>query len=229
MPADPDQPPPPAAEDTNRAQLPHRSKSGADLPPAPREMISSASFQETAFAFLTGRKASGALDGDRTAQLIAAYGPSTRDPSRVDVTAAAKGLNVTPRSVRRWLAGGGMSPAHAAKLQRTSRQTMTTKRGRERVMRAARASGAAQRPPGKTGLKIGGTQGVTSGTTDAYRDRVTNVGFSNEDLEAMQDLWVEHGSAGAAAFLHQQMDQHYCEGWQFLSIDDLDWGDSTNY
>jgi len=192
-------------------------------------MTTSSSFQEATFGFLTGRTATGVLDGDRNAQLVVAYGASRRDPTRVDVAAAAKGLGVTRRSVQRWLAGGGISPAHAAKLQKTARQAMTTKRGRQRVMRATRASKAAQRPPGKTGLRIGGVQGVLSGTTDAHRDRVTNVSFTDNDLEAMQDLWVEHGTAGAAAFLHQQMDQHYCEGWQFLSVDDLDWGDSTNY
>ena len=206
--------------------LPDTGSSGAQLPHLDEGERGSTELRERMFAFVTGRQASGALEGDRRAQLIAAFGASARDPARPDVAAAAKGLKVSPRSVQRWVAGGGMSPRHAATLRTRARQAMTTKRGRAA---AARAAGPPRPPPGRNAIQVGGVQGVISGETGNYRARTTQVQITAEDMDLMRQLWVEHGDNGMEAFLHQHFDQHYQAGWHFRSIEEISWGSSTNY
>lgn len=231
------EPPPPAAPTRpspspprarpDRPALPTHAASGSELPTLEADTAHTSSTRETLFGFMTGRQAGGALrDGDQTAQLIAAYGASRRDPTRPDTAAAAKGLGVSTRSVQRWLKGGGISPGHADKLRTVSRQAMTTRRGRER---AARSAGPPKLPPGRNAVTVSGEQGVISGDTGNYRPRDSTVQFTNADLQAMQQLWVEHGEDGAAAFLHQHFGQHYVEGWHFRSIDEISWGESRLY
>ncbi|MDN5779667.1 MAG: hypothetical protein L0H96_22515 [Humibacillus sp.] len=211
----------------SRPELPTYGASGSELPTLESSTAHTSSTRETLFGFMTGRQAGGALgDGDRSAQLIAAYGASRRDPDRPDTAAAAKGLGVSTRSVQRWLKGGGISAGHADKLRTVSRQAMTTKRGRER---AARLAGAPKLPPGRNAVTVTGEQGVISGDTGNYRTRDSTVQFTNADLQTMQQLWVEHGEDGAAAFLHQHFGQHYVEGWHFRSIDEISWGESSMY
>lgn len=205
--------------------LPTTSSSGAALPSLLESERASAAWKETAFTFVTGR-AGGSYEGDSRAQLIAAFGASARDASRPDVKAAAKALKVSPRSVQRWVSGGGISSRHAKTLRTRARQAMTTKRGRER---AARASGALQPPKGRNALKIGGMQGVTTGDFGNYRPRETKVQVDPADLEHLQQLWIEHGAGGAEAWLHLHYDQHYQAGWHFQTISEISWDNSTNY
>ena len=223
IPTEPERPTPTSGP--VRATLPTESTSGAGLPSMLDAERSSSAWKSTAFSFVTGR-AGGAFDGDSRAQLIAAFGASERDPARPDVKAAAKALKVSPRSVQRWIAGGGISPRHAKTLRTKARQAMTTRRGRER---AVRSMGALQAPRGKNAIRIGGIQGVTTGDTGNYRPRETKVQVSAFDLERLQQLWVDHGEAGAEAWLHAHFDQHYQSGWHFQSISDITWDTSTNY
>lgn len=217
--------PRPSGGPTPRVALPTQSTSGAELPTMLEAERTSAAWRETAFTFVTGR-AGGSYEGDSRAQLIAAFGASDRDPTRPDVKAAAKALKVSTRSVQRWIAGGGVSAQHAKTLRTKARQAMTTKRGRERAIRAI---GALQPPKGKNAIKIGGYQGVTTGEAGNYRPRETKVQVSAFDLEQLQQLWVDHGEAGAEAWLHAHYDQHYQSGWHFQSISDITWDSSTNY
>lgn len=206
----------------DRPAPPQHTISGADLPHLLPEAQGS-DWRERAFTFITGRDGRGAADGDRAAQMIAAFGPSQRDPARPDVRAAAANLGVSPRSVQRWLAGGGMRPQHAQDLQRKARQAMTTKRGRART---AKAAGMSTPPPGKNAIRVAGVQGVKSGRDGNYRVRETAVQLDAADLERLHELWVEHGEAGVEAFFHSHWDAHYVAGWHFRSIDDITWDNS---
>ncbi len=205
--------------------LPTQTPSGvplAEFDPGER----TTAFREKAFAFLTGRPAGGALEGDRGAQLMAAFGASTRDPSRPNVAAAAKGLGVSTRSVQRWIAGSGMSAKHAKTLSTKARQAMTTKRGRAA---AVRAGGALRPPRGKNGIKVTGVMGKISASDGNYRPREARVQVQQDDLDQLQALWVEHGDAGVEAFLHSHFDQHYEPDWHFRSVDALEWDFNLNY
>ena len=216
-----------AKASSDRPELPTHAANGAELPTLEADTAHASSTRETMFGFMTGRSVEGSLrDGDRDAQLIAAYGASKRDPTRPDTAAAAKGLGVSQRSVQRWLKGGGMSPVHSERLRTVSRQAMTTKRGRAR---AARMAGPLKLPAGRNALTVTGDQGVISGDTGNYRPRDSTVQFTNADLQAMQQLWVEHGEDGAAAFLHQHFGQHYVGDWHFRSIEGISWGESSKY
>lgn len=198
----------------------------------PRAETLTQDFRESLFGALTGRQVRGAGSGDLRSQLIAAFGSSSRDPSRPDTAAAAKGLKVSQRSVQRWLkTNGGLSKQHDQALKRRARQAMTTKRGRERALAAAQRSGAGMRPTGRAGrgLRVGGVQGVTSDLEGDYRDRDTAVVVTDEDLTGLQSAWTEGGDVGAAAWLHNHWDTHYVGGWHFKSIDDVSWSDTKNY
>lgn len=220
--ADPDEP-------AARTQMPTDSVSGG---PLPQVKETTQSFRESLFGVLTGRQVEGAGGGDVRAQLIAAFGSSGRDPSRPDTAAAAKGLGVSQRSVQRWLKkGGGLSTGHNEVLQRRARQVMTTKRGRQRAIAASQRTGKTSRPVGKSGkgLRVGGVQGIVTETEDDYRDRETSVMVTDEDLDALREVWAEHGDAGAAAWIHSHWDEHYVGKWHFQSIDDVSWSDTRNY
>lgn len=212
----------PASSRPRGPGIPSTGRSGAPLPEAstvdPR-------FSEKLFQTFTGR--TGATRGDVRGQLITAFGASPRDPNRPDTAEAARRLGVSQRSVQRWLKGGGVRPQTQAALTRRARQAMTTKRGRARAL----AQSTFTRPPGRRGqgLIIGGWQGVVSSVDDNYRDRDTGVQLSTQDLEALQDTWVEHGQDGAIAWLHQHWDSHYTDGWHFRDIDDIGWGPTQNY
>lgn len=231
----PDMPGPPAGQgDTppptgTGSVRPTTTQSGAALPQLPPD-AHTPTFREKVFGFVTGRRgAVGSSSGDVTAQLISAYGTSRRDPTRPDTAAAAKALNVSQRTVQRWVKGGGLRPDHAKKVETQARQAMTTKRGRARAMKAAKATGASDRPPGKNAITIGGVQGAQSSIDENYRDRDTSVRVTDDDIASLQDLWVEHGSEGAADWLHAHYDEHYVEDWHFTDVEDIDWGTSSNY
>lgn len=221
----PEPEPDPAPRAGARVPVPTRGSSGA---PLPRAEQTTPAFRTSLFTALTGRPASDPGQGDVRSQLITAFGASPRDPSRPDTAAAAKALGVSQRSVQRWVAGQGISPAHRSNVARRARQAMTTKRGRARVL--AQTAGAG-RPPGRKGqgLFVGGVQGVTSSIADNYRDRETGVVLSEADLEDLRQTWAEHGEEGAAAWLHQHWDSHYVGGWHFNQIDNVHWGDTRNY
>lgn len=223
---EPDQPQDGTAGTTGRPALPTHSSSGSTLPQMEPTERSSPAFRERIFGFVTGRRGGGALEGDRRAQLIAAFGANPRDPSRPNIAAAARGMGVSPRSVQRWAAGAGISRRHQQALTTRARQAMTTRRGRAAALRA---SGDLTLPRGKNALRVGGDQGVVSASDGNYRVRETRAQVSPEDLQRMQDLWVEHGEAGVAAFLHDHFDQHYYSGWHFRSIDDIGWDNSSSY
>lgn len=205
----------------------HSRVTGAPLPQITEPV--SPQLREQMFSFLTGRNGVGAASGDLDAQLISAFGASRRDTSRPDTAAAAKKLGVSQRSVQRWLAGGGVRGDHREKIQRTARQAMTTKRGRARALRDSAKAGGAKRPRGRTGIKLGGRQGVTSDLEVNYRARECTVGITDADVEAMQNIWVNHGEQGAAAFLQSHYDEHYAAGWHIQEVESLEWGNSTIY
>lgn len=206
--------------------IPETGRTGASLPKMSEESLKSQEFRDEAFKLATGRNAPAA--GDSRSQLLAAYGPSRRDSTRPDTRAAAQGLGVHQRTVQKWLQQDRVPERRHKDVQRAARQAMTTKRGRRRVLRDIRRQPTPRATPNQ-GLKIGGRQGVESDIDLNYRDRSTNVGFTNDDLAHLQDVWAEHGSDGVSAFLHQHMDKRFEQSWHMDSIDSIQWGSSKNY
>lgn len=221
LPGMPDEPPEPTPRPARagRRRAPAETTAGVPLAPG---AVRDTDTRTALFTFLTGRDgAAGALTGDRAGQMIAAFGASHRDPTRPDTAAAAKAMGVSTRSVQRWLAGAGMRPAHAQTLTAKARQAFTTKRGRERVLRGT--TGQAM-PRGRNAITISGVQGVVSGDTGNYRPRTTTVPMSEDDWTGLRAAWAEHGEAGGLIALQEIYARNYCEGWQFESIEKIDFG-----
>ncbi len=78
-------------------------------------------------------------------------------------------------------------------------------------------------------INVNGLAGVVSSTSHNYRGRDSRVQIRPEDLERMQQLWVEYGTAGMEAFLHEHYDRRYVEDWHFVDITKLEWTSSTTY
>lgn len=155
--------------------------------------------------------------------LRSVYGASSRDPQRPDLRAAAADLGLSPRQLRRWVSGESRPRANNPKLQRLQRLARTALNSRAGRARALGARPAV--PPTATPtVRVGGVQGVVSSNDDAYRDRTVEFDLSPEEYAELQQLWVEHGSAGMVDGLHALADQNYYDNWHFQSIDSLQWG-----
>lgn len=192
----------------------------------PEPAIRSDRLTEAAFSFITGRPgASPTGQGGLRGMLMAAFGPSRRNPDRPDLTAAAATLNVSPRQLRRWVSGEAKRPRPEAvsQLTKMARQAATTKRGRRAAMNRARQTRTAAPPANRNALRVSGTQGVLSSNDDQYRDRDTVVNLNAAELAAMQQAWTERGNAGLVDFLHDHWDTNYTSGWHFLEIDEISW------
>lgn len=220
-----------SAGGASEPSFPTTSRSGAHLPQIDAHDKDTPQLRESMFSFLTGRDGHGATTGGGVAsKLMAAFGPSKRDSSRPDTAAAAKGLGVSQRQVQRWLKGENAPRADRVKsLDKRARQAMTTKTGRARSLKSAMASGHASMPPSKNSLTIAGYQGISSDKTAGYRMRECSVQMTAADLKDLQDTWVAHGDKGAAAWMTSHMDTHYASGWHIREIEDLSWGNSSNY
>lgn len=196
------------------------------LPGMPAENVRKPALTDAAFGFLTGQRAASPTGaGGLRGLLTAAFGPSRRDPNRPDLTAASKTLGVSPRQLRRWVAGDVRrpNPAAVAQLRKVARQAASTQRGRRRAMQGARQTGAARRPARKNALRVSGVQGVTSSNEDQYRDRSTSVELSDQHYADMQNAWADRGNAGLVDWLHDHWDANYQTGWHFVDIDQIDW------
>src|ERR1035437_46918 len=114
------------------------------------------SLRGTLFTAFSGRNAdvSGDAGGDVAGMLLAIGGPG-KTKSGIDLTAAAKELGVTRRTVERWVTTANekskLTGANLAKVVTKSRQAATTQKGRRAAGARGRGSGGhggASRIPG---------------------------------------------------------------------------------
>ncbi len=179
------------------------------------------------FAALTGQQSadvSGKADGDLAGMLLAIGGPSSRTQSGIDLSKAASALNVSRRTVERWVrtaqTGSGQRPsaAHATTLATRSRQAATTRAGR------IAALGGRRQPLGPRGARVSvtGLQGPRAAGKGYLRQRMTQVDLDPADAQAMIDAWVAGGDKGFMTWARDHWDQEYVAGWDFSSIDQLE-------
>lgn len=183
------------------------------------------------FTALSGRRdadVSGTSRGDLRGMLLAAFGPSRRDPARPDTRAAADALGVTPRTVQRWLAAPGreriVTPRGPimARIAAASRAAATTKRGRAAAIAATRASNIA-----KHGLRvtIHGVQGPRPDSVGGVRDRKAAMRLSPEHANAFFDAYESGGENGALGWLAGHSEEVYgIDGWFFGDVKGVDLG-----
>lgn len=178
-------------------------------------------------ALMAGRggDVAGRPDGDIRGMLLAAGGPSSKTRSGINLTRAAEKLNVSRRTVERWVktadtgAGQRPSPANLKRLAKAARQAVSTKAGR-----AQGAAAVTRRHPRGTWISVTAFQGPDDSEGEHMRDRRTTIELTPEDLQALRDAWTSQGEAGVKQWLTETFDDHYLPGWKFGDIDDIGFG-----
>ena len=170
----------------------------------------------------TGADPTGQAGKGLAGQLLAAFGPSRRDPSKPNTAAAAKALGVTQRTVQRWLADS--SRQHQRPRQETmkkiatrSRQAATTKRGRQRSTAPIAAKYT------KTGMRLTltGVQGPEPGP-DYERFRTVAFEFDPDLAAAFMNAYETGGDAAARAFISRHAPELYnMPTWNIGDVDNV--------
>jgi transposase len=176
------------------------------------------------FGALTGRAGdvSGQPDGDVRGMLMAVGGPA-RTKSGIDLSAAAKSLGVTRRTVERWVTDatekGKPRGKNLDNLVGKARQAATTKQGRRAALANARKG-----PMTRYGAKmtVRGEQGPTMQGKDYRRFRKLDLVLTPESVEEMLDAYERGGDKAFLSWLEGYTDENYLEGWGFDSIADMD-------
>ena len=180
------------------------------------------------FQALTGRAGadvSGAPTADLRGMLLAAFGPSPRDPTRPNTALAAQRLGITQRTVQRYLAAEGRErigrprPDILRRISTAARQAASTQRGRAAAVRDVRDSGL---PRWGMSLTIRGLQGPDP---DYQRRRTVTMNLDPDHAGAFIDAYVAHGENGALGYLADNAEHVYqIESWHFADVTDVDLG-----
>lgn len=173
------------------------------------------------FRWLTGRGDVPVDNGrDIRGMLLAAGGPSDRTRSGIDLTAAAKKLGVSRRTVERWhrtaQTGQGQrpSPAHLKSLAKAARQAATTRAGRAQWLASVRAD---PKFAGGAFVTIDALQGPGDSEGEWMRDRKITHTLSRVDLEELWDAYERGGDRGVGGWIDQRGEE-YLSGWQTGAI-----------
>lgn len=181
----------------------------------------------TLFGSLTGRAGdvSGQRDGDVRGMLMSIAGPG-KTKSGINLTAAAKELGVTRRTVERWVTDAAEKGRPRGKnldtLVSKSRQAATTKAGRRKALKDTK-----QGPMGRYGAKLSvkGPQGPKRAGKDYKRNRRVQFDVAPEDVQAMIQTYEDGGDQALVSWLEGYADQNYVDGWGFDGIEEFDLGD----
>ena len=131
-----------------------------------------------------------------TTRTVTTPGGVKKAVTKISTADAAKALGVSQRTVQRWLKG-----VHNPKqvvmdtLKKKARQAVTTKRGRQQMVRRARAN--QQIPVGGVKVAVTGTQGPR----DYSRDRTIQQKLTPEEYENFRSAWAMGGARAPRASL----------------------------
>ncbi|MFH8253013.1 helix-turn-helix domain-containing protein [Microbacterium sp. B2969] len=163
-----------------------------------------------------------------TTRTITTPGGVKKAVTKISTADAAKALGVSQRTVQRWLKG-----VHTPKqtvmnnLKKKARQAVTTKRGRQQMVRRARAN---QRiPMGGVKVSVTGTQGPR----DYSRDRTIQQKLTPEEYENFRSAWAMGGDVAAREYLEAVLSEKYVDDWKIgkisgMSMNGIDAGDDRS-
>ncbi len=187
----------------------------------------------TLFSAFSGNPAdvSGRADADVRGMLLAIGGPG-KTKSGIDLSAAAKELGVTRRTVERWVTTAGerskLGGANLAKVRTQSRQAATTKQGRRKAVARVRDAGG---PGGSSIARYGskitlkGSQGPAAAGKDYLRNRSISLQLDPESAQGMFDAYAEGGDKGFVSWMEGYAGDTYVDGWSIGSIDSFQIGE----
>ena len=191
------------------------------------------SLRGTLFTAFSGRNAdvSGDAGGDVAGMLLAIGGPG-KTKSGIDLTAAAKELGVTRRTVERWVTTANekskLTGANLAKVVTKSRQAATTQKGRRAAVARMRDSGG---HGGSSIIRYGssvtlkGTQGPAAAGKEYLRNRSISLDVDPDAAQAMFEAYIHGGDKGFVSWMEGYAGDNYVDGWEIGSIDNLQIGD----
>lgn len=190
-----------------------------------------------------GADVSGRADGDVRGMLLAVGGASTKTRSGIDLTKAAAALQVSRRTVERWVraadtgTGQRPSPAHAKTLAAKSRQAATTQAGRRQTI-AQSPMAQKSLASGYLKVQVQGFQGPAPTPlpgekldTSYMRNRTSTVEFTDpEQIQGMWDAYAKGGDKGLHAWMERtwggtpddDTSAAYLTDWKFESIDGIE-------
>lgn len=175
--------------------------------------------RQVMFEAMTGTRnaAAGGKESSHRGMLQGLYGTTRNGKPAVDTREAAKRLNVSQRTVQRWLKNDRIpSPEHLKEVQKKNRQAVTTKRGRARSIRRA----ATTRPSPKEGVKVTvkGTQGPKGYARD---NRNATQKLTPEEHQGLLTAYADGGDDAALNYLAGIYSAKYVDDWQFNSVTDF--------
>jgi transposase-like protein len=179
-------------------------------------MAAPSPLRRTLFTALTGSQL-----GELRGMLLAVGGATTRTRSGIDLTAAARKLGVSRRTVERWVrtaeTGRGQrpSPRHAQQLTRRARQAVRSKSGRQAIVATARQQVAAR----GARLSISGLQGPHAAGRDYMRRRLTQLDLDPAQAGALLDAYTQGGEQGFLSWATDHWGREYLDDWTFGAVE----------
>lgn len=151
----------------------------------------------------------------------------SRPDGKVDTRQAAKALNVSQRTVQRWIKGEQKPKTdNLTRINRAARQAATTKAGRKKAIRSQLNGRLAQRG---AKITIRGHQGVSGNNAhgDSYaRFRAATLKLTPEEVQDLLHAYADHGDTGLHDYLQQQYSENYGAGqWNMDHINTINLND----
>lgn len=177
------------------------------------------------YAGMSGRKGAdttGRPDTNLKDALLAAYGPGPKG-GRVNIAAAAKGLNVSPSTIKRWMNNKATpKPENLNALLTQARKAASTKKGRSSAAADIKAS-----PAGAKMAKYGAKMTVRGiqGREGYERDRTVTWDLPPELADEALQSWENGGDIGLADFMGEYADSDLygnLDDWNVWNFDDVD-------
>lgn len=168
-----------------------------------------------------------------TTRTVTTPGGVKKSVTKISTAEAAKALGVSQRTVQRWLKG-----VHNPKqtvmdtLKKKARQAVTTKRGRQQMVRRARAN---QKISGSwVKVAVSGQQGPNDAWDPHYgRDRTIQQKITPEEYENFRNAWAMGGDVAAREYLEAVLSARYVDDWKIgritsMSVNGVDAGDDRS-
>lgn len=150
-------------------------------------------------------------------------GRSDKSKSGVNIREAARRLDVSEGSVRRWVNQGKVpNDVTATKLRNQARRMTNTKRGRQAATRQMAASGTFKQPMRVDVIANQGPRGHGQG--DYKRERRTYFDLDETEAQEFFGAYVDGGDAAAQSYAEQMLGERYVDDWQLDDFNVIDGG-----